>query len=194
MARLTPQRPAPSTQVRGLPAQSTGQPYDIVELVMADHRRIRHLARAVDDAARYTAGPDWVLAVAWQRLAALLQVHTRAEEEVCYLPMFGSAGLTAGRMREAVSCHEDMRDAISEASLQCAGSPPWWCAVQAVLAASAEHLDHEEYVIQSSWMPRLTMSRRWELGRQWSAFAAAWRQDAPSVRHSASGRDDPAGA
>ncbi len=185
--RPTEQCPAPSEQTRAVLVQGAGQPYDIIELVMADHRRIRRLTRAVEDAARYSGGPHWVLAAAWQRLAALLEVHTRAEEEICYLPMFGSGSQAAGRMRESVSCHDDIRDAISEAALQRAGSPLWWRSVRAVLAAAVEHLDREEHVIQSSWMPRLTMSTRRELGRQWSAFTAAWRQDtsAPSVRWSA---------
>ena len=155
---------------------------------MADHRRIRRLTRAVQDAVRYSGAPQWVLAATWQPLAALLEAHTRAEEEICYLPMFGSGPLAVERMREAVSCHDDIRDAVSEASLRHAGSPLWWRAVQTASAAAAEHFEGEELLIQSSWAPRLTAARRRELGRQWSAFTAAWWHDAPtpSARRNAS--------
>jgi hypothetical protein len=182
VARPTEHRTALSDQAGAIPVQGAGQPYDIIELVTADHRRIRRLIRAVQDAARYSGGRRWVLAAAWQRLAALLEVHARAEEEICYLPMFGPGSQAAGRIRELVSCHDDIRDAIGEAAFQPVDSPLWWRSVRAVLAAAAEHFDGEEHAIQSSWMPRLTMSTRRELGRQWSAFTAAWQQDNGAAR------------
>ena len=182
MTRPTPQSPASSSRARAVPVQGGGQPDDIVEQVMADHRRIRRLTQAVHDAARDNGEPGWALIAVWERLADLLEVHTWAKEEVCYLSMFGSSRSAVEQRREAISRHDDIRDAISEASLRPVGSPLWWRAVQAALTAAAEHLDREEHVIRSSWMPRLTVSRRRELGRQWSAFTAAWQQDAGAVR------------
>ena len=102
---------------------------------MADHRRIRRLREALSDAVRYSggSGPDWIVAHAWQRLSGLLEVHVRAEEEICYLPMFGSGSQAIKRIRDAVSDHDDIREAVGEASLQraapaCGGVPsgrPW---------------------------------------------------------------------
>lgn len=182
MARLTPQHPAPSARTRAALPPGGARTADIIELIMADHRRIRRLSQAVDDAARYSDGPDWALAAAWQQLATLLEVHTRAEEEICYLPMFGSGPQGTERMRDAHACNDDIREAIREASLRCCGSPPWWRAVRAALAAAAEHLDREQHIARSGWVLRLTASRCRELGRQWSAFTAAWRQDCSSSR------------
>jgi hypothetical protein len=147
---------------------------------MADHRRIRRLCDALDDAVRRSDDPgrDPMPAHLWHRLAGLLEVHTLAEEELCYLPMFGCSPQAAWDRREAISAHEDIREAIREASLQRAGSPLWWRAVRAVLAASAEHLDHEERDLLPLCLARLTMSKRRELGRQWPAFIAAWTLDA----------------
>jgi len=56
---------------------------DIIELILADHRRIRRLCDALYDPARYDGGPrpDWMLGPMWQRLADLLVAHTQAEEE-----------------------------------------------------------------------------------------------------------------
>ena len=81
-------------------------------------------------------------------------------------------------MREAIADHDDIREAVSEASRQPAGSALWWRAVRAALAASTGYLDHEERGVLAHCLLRLTMSRRLELGRQWSAFIAAWAQDA----------------
>ncbi len=151
---------------------------DIVELIRADHRRIRRLREALNDAARWgdDSGYAWMLAYVWRRLADLLEAHARAEEEICYLPMFGSGPRAAGRMREAIADHDDVRAAISEASLQPVGSALWWRAVRDALSASARHLDRDE----RGGLARceLTASQRRELGRQWLGFIAAWRKDA----------------
>lgn len=170
---------APSAGTGTVPGEGgSSRPADIIELVMEDHRRIRRLREALSDAVRYSggSGPGWMVAHAWQRLSGLLEVHARAEEEICYLPMFGSSPQAIRRMREAVGDHDDIREAIGEASLQRAGSTLWWRAVRAGLAASSAHLERAERGMLTHC--ELTASQRLELGRQWSAFIAAWRQDA----------------
>jgi Hemerythrin HHE cation binding domain len=145
---------------------------------MADHRRIRRLREALHDAVRFggESDPERVLAPVWQRLASLLAVHARAEEEICFLPMSGSgSGAAAGRIRDAICDHDDIREAVSEASLQRVGSAAWWRAVTAALTASAEHLEREEREILARC--GLTQSQRLGLGRQWAGFVAALRQD-----------------
>jgi hypothetical protein len=158
----------------------TGQRADVIELIMADHRRIRRFREVLDDAVRFgrDSGSGWMLADAWQRLSGLLEVHTWAEEEICYLPMLGSDPRAEEQRRTAIAGHDDIREAVSEAALQPVGSALWWGAVRAVLAASTDHLDHEERDMLAECPPRLTMGRRLELGRQWLAFIAAWRLDA----------------
>lgn len=154
-----------------------GPPADVVELIMADHRRILRLREALDDTVRRGAasGPAWMLGHVWERFAELLEAHTRVEEEICYLPMSESSPDPAQWMQAAVADHDDIREAIGEAALQPAGSALWWGAASAVLAINADHLDREEQHIRTGWLPLLTMSRRHELGRQWLAFMSAWR-------------------
>ena len=117
-----------------------------------------------------------MLAHVWQRLADLLEVHARAEEEVCYLPLFGSGPQADELRRGAVADHDDIREAALEAALQTVGSASWWRAVRAVLDRSADHLEREERGVLAHC--DLTASQRRELGRQWSAFIAAWSRDA----------------
>jgi hypothetical protein len=159
---------------------------DVIELIMADHRRIRRLREALDDAVRCgrDTGSGWMLAHVWERLTGLLDAHARAEEEICYLPMFGSGPDAADRRQRAVADHDDIRGAVREAALQPAGSALWWGAARAVLAVIAEHLDREERDMLNGWLPRLAMSQRREFGRQWLAFMAVWRLDAVSGAHS----------
>lgn len=165
MASLIDQHSEPSTHSRAI--RSTGAaPDDIAELMMADHRRLRRLCQTLDGIARYGNGPDWS-AAAWQRLAGLLDAHLRAEEEICYLPAFGSSPQGIERMRDARARNDDIREAIGETHLQSAGSPAWWRAVGAVLTAIAGHIDSEESRAISGWMLSLAASRRRELARTW---------------------------
>ena len=163
-----------------IPGAGASQQADITELILADHRRIRRLSRALYDTARYEGGPrpDWMLGHVWQRLADLLVAHTQAEDETCYLPLFGTGAQTTERMRDPIADHDEIRGIIGKAAVQPVGSAPWWRTVRAVMAVSAEHLEHEERDVLPDCLPGLSMSRRKELGRQWCAFMAAWRPDA----------------
>ena len=72
-----------------MPGAGVGGQADIIELILADHRRIGRLCHAGwHDTARYDHGQTgWMLGHVWQRLADLLVAHTQAEEETCYLPL-----------------------------------------------------------------------------------------------------------
>ena len=143
-------------------------------------RRIGRLCRALYDTARDAGGPrpDWMLGHMWQRLADLLVAHTQAEEETCYLPLFGTGARATERIRDSIADHDDIRGIIGEAAAQPVGSAPWWRSVRTAMAVSAEHLEHEERDVWPDCLPGLSMSRRKQLGRQWCAFMAAWRPDA----------------
>lgn len=185
MARPTQQHQRPSCDPRIVPAPRTGQVVDVIELIMADHRRIRRLRNALFDTVPYSDdhSPGWVLVPVWQRTAGLLEAHCRAEEEICYPSMFSSGPSATEQRQEAIADHDDIREAVGEASVHRVGSALWWRAVRDALAVSADHVDREERGVLADWRLRSTMSRRRELGRQWSAFIAAWTQDsAPPAR------------
>jgi hypothetical protein len=92
----------------------------------------------------------WRLPMSGERLACLLVTHTRAEEEICYLTMFGSGQQSAERRREAIA---DIREAMGEGPLCLAGSAPWWRTVRAVIAITADHLHREERGILADCLP-----------------------------------------
>lgn len=175
MALATPRHPEASDEP---PARPSGQA-DIADLIMADHRRIRRLRDAVYDAARPAghSGLDWMPAHVWQRFTGLLITHFEAEEQVCYRPMSEVAPAAgpkaAGPRREGIADHDDIREAIREASQLRPGSEPWWRTVTATLIASTEHLDREEGGILAASLPRLTSSQRRMLGHQWLVLTAS---------------------
>jgi hypothetical protein len=163
----------------GIPDAGSGWAADIVELIMADHRRIERLCRTLYDTARYDRQPrpDWMPGHVWQRLADLLVAHTQAEEQTCYASASCAGAQDAGPVRDSISDHDDIRKIIGEASSHSVGSAPWWHAVRTVMAVSAEHHEREERYVLPSCVLGLDMNRRKELGRRWCAFMAAWGRD-----------------
>jgi hypothetical protein len=180
-----------ATRYVPIPGEGPSRQTDIIELILADHRRISRLCTVLYDTARYDNAPrpDWMPGHVWQRLADLLVAHTQAEEETCYLPLFGIGAQATERMRDSIADHDDIRETIAEAATQPVGSAPWWRTVRTVMAVSAEHLEREERDVLPGCLPGLSMSRRKELGRQWCAFKAAWRPGGTpgSPRQSTSG-------
>lgn len=149
---------------------------DIIDLILGDHQRIRRLMAALDQARCHPQGPRSARAVAdrWEQLAGLLDRHTRAEEEICYLPMSGSGLAATGQLADARADHADIREAAAEARLQPAGSAPWWRAAGFALAACTGHLSHEESGVLAPFARRADPALRHTLGRQWLAFCTAW--------------------
>jgi hypothetical protein len=176
MTEPAPGYRGPSDESRAVQIQTPGRAADVMDLIMADHRRIRRLRETLHDAARFAgaSGPDWVPGHVWQRLTDLLMAHFEAEEKICYLPALQIAPDAAGPQREALADHDDIREAIRAASLERPGSAPWWRAVTAALAGSMNHLRREENGILADRLPRLTPDQRRILGRRWSELTASW--------------------
>jgi hypothetical protein len=148
---------------------------EIIELILSDHERILRLQTALSDVARYYrhTGSAWALASIWDRLAALIEIHTEAEEEICYLAMFGTSAPGLEQMQEAIADHDDIREAFGEARLQPVGSAGWWRAVKAALSTWIEQIDREEQGVLADFARRAGRAQREKLARQWSAFTTA---------------------
>jgi hypothetical protein len=152
---------------------------DVVELIVAEHRRICRLFAALDHAAShpprlhpYPAGPVWA------RLAELLLLHADAEEEICFLPMFALAEHGSEQMHEAIADLDDIREAVAEAALHCPGSPAWQAAVLSAGCAAEQHCAAIEHGALPALRCGLTRQQRAQLARQWAGFTAARIDDA----------------
>lgn len=159
---------------------------DIIDLILADHARVRRLFAVLEDAARY--GEQYraraMLSQAWARLAGLLELHADAEEEICYLALVGQGAQATAELQDAIADHGDIREAMREAGLHEAGDKAWWRAVTATARASSDHMASEEQGVLADFRRRAPRELRAALGRQWVAFTAARHRDAamPGVR------------
>lgn len=151
---------------------------DIIELIQADHRRIRRVQQALRAAARTAGGePGWVLPHTWDRLASLIEIHILTEEEICWLPMSGTVLECRAQIRDVAMTDAGIRDAIAETRLAPAGTPCWWRAVNDALAGFAARLDCVEKEILPHFARHADQRLRSRLGGQWLAFQAVCGRD-----------------
>ena len=139
-----------ASALTGLASTSSAAPdagiNEIGELILAEHARILRLFGAVYGLAR-RADPSvsrLALAQVWARLGGLLVTHTRAEEEICFPPMYGTGARTLTVVEAAAADHMDIREAVEQARLLEVGSARWWQVITGARMACAEHFASEE--------------------------------------------------
>ncbi len=152
---------------------------DIIDLAGASHLHILgwqawlgELRRCPGDPA---SGP--ALATVWETLAALIELHMRAEEEVCAPALYDPTPQGQALTRHAKAAHADIGEIIEEASLQPPGSALWWQLATAALAAWARHCDYDEHGAPGDCLRRADSALRQQVGRQWRAFREACIRD-----------------
>lgn len=148
---------------------------EICELIFAEHARILRLFGALDGVVR--RGEPAVARLAldqiWTRLASLLEVHTRAEEEVCFPLVFGGGARALSFVEAAIADHDDLREAVAEARLLDVGSSRWWQVIAAARAACTKHFASEERGPLAQVCGSVPPETSKVLVRRWTAFTAA---------------------
>jgi hypothetical protein len=152
---------------------------DIIALVEANHLHITRWAARLGELSRLDSGqqPLPVLVRTWQTLTSLIELHIRADEEICGPAVLGPTERGRVLARETRAAHEDIREIIRETSLQPPGSPPWWHLAGAAMAAWAAQLDLEEHGPLAECRRRADPVLRERLAAQWRAFAEAQIRD-----------------
>src|SRR5271169_3994726 len=94
-----------------------GGTVDITQLILDDHHEQRRQFAILEQIDRADTA---VLSAVWSRLAAFLELHAAAEEEIFY-PALLQVGLAAhrtagveGETLDAIHDHNEIRDAIAE--------------------------------------------------------------------------------
>jgi hypothetical protein len=113
------------------------------------------------------------LGPAWDRLATLLELHTIAEEEICYPVLFRCGPYVLDMIEEAIADHNDIREAVAEARLLEAGTARWWRPVEAAHKACLEHFPAEEKLLLDAICYCLRPRTTQLLSRQWTRFVTS---------------------
>ncbi|MGK8488906.1 hemerythrin domain-containing protein [Nocardia asiatica] len=148
---------------------------DITQLILDDHNEQRRLFAILEQIDR---GQTGVLSVIWDRLAAFLELHAQAEEEIFYpeLLQVGIAARRAGRVEgetlDAIHDHNEIRDAVAEVARHQVGTDDWYAAVAAANSANSDHMAEEEREGLTDFRRLAGLPRRHELAVAFAAYEA----------------------
>ena len=157
---------------------------DITQLILDDHHEQRRLFAILEE---IDPADTASLETIWARLAAFLEVHAEAEEEIFY-PELLRVGISAGRAAgaeaetlDAIHDHNDIRDAIAGVAGHQVGTGEWFAAVAAVNVANGDHMAEEEREGLTDFRRRAGLQLRHRLAVAFAAFEAGHLAGVPAV-------------
>lgn len=155
---------------------------DITALILDDHDTFRRGFAALDDLQAPdtdTVGLEARLVEVWGPLADLLDVHAVAEERIFYPVLLrkgdkheSDEGDAVDETLDAIGDHNDIRDAVHDATLHRPGTDAWWEAVGRARAENTHHMGEEEDEALANFRRNTTRAQRVELGKQFAEFKA----------------------
>ncbi len=148
---------------------------DITELILDDHHEQRRLFAILEQISRTDTQ---ALAAVWGRLGIFLDLHAAAEEAVFY-PALLQAGLAASRQAgaeaetlDAISDHNEIRDAVADVARHEVGTGEWFAAVAAANLANSDHMAEEEREGLTDFRRLAGLQQRHDLAVAFTAFQA----------------------
>ncbi|MCW2540600.1 MAG: Hemerythrin cation binding domain protein [Frankiales bacterium] len=143
---------------------------DITELILNDHTWFRQQFARLDDLQAQDAPPPDALSEVWDPLAARLDVHAIAEEEIFYPQLLIKGADPEDETLDAIGDHNEIRDGVHAAARHAVGTEPWWSAVGEARKANDEHMAEEEREGLSDFRRHAAMELRESLGAQFADF------------------------
>ncbi|MBB5957542.1 hemerythrin superfamily protein [Saccharothrix tamanrassetensis] len=132
---------------------------DVVELILADHRRFEELFRELRD----RSSDRSALLV---DLAALLVAHAEAEESEVYPALKRYRGVEDEEVDHGAEEHAEGHQALlALMEVSDTGSEEWESALEELVEALNHHVDEEERTILNAAREQVPDDRRAELGR-----------------------------
>jgi hypothetical protein len=157
---------------------------DITQLILDDHHEQRRLFAILEQVDR---SDTQTLRVVWDRLAAFLELHAAAEEEIFY-PALLRAGVRSGRAGsaedetlDAIRDHNDIRDAVVSVPGHPVGSDEWFAGVAAANLANSDHMAEEEREGLTDFRRLAGLQLRHDLGVAWVRYEAEHYAGVPPV-------------
>jgi hypothetical protein len=148
---------------------------DITQLILDDHHEQRRLFAILEQVDRAETG---VLSAIWNRLAAFLELHAAAEEEIFY-PALLQVGLAARRAAgveeetlDAIYDHNEIRDAVAEVARHQVGTDEWYAAVAGANRANSDHMAEEEREGLTDFRRLAGLQRRHQLAVAFADYEA----------------------
>lgn len=148
---------------------------DICQLICDDHHEQRRRFAILDQIDRSDAE---TLAALWDRLATFLEVHAASEKKHFYPALLhvgegaGDKDTPAAETRDAISDHNDIRDAVSKVAGHAVGSDDWYAAIAVAREANSDHMADEERASLADFRRHANLQQRHQLAVAFATFEA----------------------
>lgn len=142
---------------------------DICDLILDEHEEFRRRFAELDSLRAEAAEPERLERL-WRPLAERLELHASAEETVFYPQLLQEAKRGEEETADAISDHNEIRDAIRQAASEDAGTANWWDAVLAARAANSDHMAEEEREAIADFRLSAPSTEREALGSSFVAY------------------------
>ena len=140
---------------------------DICDLILDDHESLRRGFAELDQSRGH---PPERLRRLWEPLAALLEVHAAAEEEVFYPALLDNGRRAKDETLDAIKDHNEIRDAVAAARSAEVAGDAWWTAVGDARKANSDHMAEEEQGALADLRANTPESLRGALGEEFAAY------------------------
>jgi hypothetical protein len=148
---------------------------DITQLILDDHHEQRRLFAMLEEV---DPGDTATLSDVWARLAAFLELHAQAEEEIFY-PELLEIDRRAGRLSsgeeetlDAIQDHNEIRDAVAAVAPHQVGSGEWFAAVATANQVNGDHMAEEEREGLTDFRRFASLQLRHDLAVAFAAYEA----------------------
>jgi len=148
---------------------------DITQLILDDHHEQRRLFAILEQIDR---ADTTTLRDIWARLAAFLELHAAAEEEIFYPELLragqhaGRIGVTEEETLDAIHDHNEIRDAVVAVADHEVGSDGWYTAVAAANLANSDHMAEEEREGLTDFRREVSLKLRHDLAVAFAGYEA----------------------
>lgn len=147
-------------------------------LILDDRTWFREQFAALDGLRAETPPDARAVRELWEPLAARLDLHAIAEEEIFYPQLLNQGEDPEAETLDAIADRNDIRDGVHDADRHPVGTAEWWDAVGRARKANDEHMAEEERegLPTSGCMPPPACGSRW--GRRLAEFLDTHRTTA----------------
>ncbi|HEY2044160.1 MAG TPA: hemerythrin domain-containing protein [Jatrophihabitans sp.] len=142
-------------------------------MILDEHAWFRKQFARLDDLQARTPLPVEAVEKLWTALAARLDVHAIAEEEIFYPQLLKKGADPEAETLDAIGDHNDIRDGIHDAARHALASAAWWQAVGQARQANDEHMAEEEREGLADFRLHAPAGLREALGRRFAEFIDA---------------------